>query len=52
MFVLKAASLAVYVVQGFYVWGRVPNRPAIIMLLVIIVGIFMTLTGIILYSLA
>jgi glycosyltransferase involved in cell wall biosynthesis len=45
-------ALAVYAVQGFYEWGRVPNGPAILMLLVIIVGTFMTLTGIILHSMA
>jgi glycosyltransferase involved in cell wall biosynthesis len=45
-------ALAVYIVQGFYEWGRVPNGPAILMLLVIIVGTFLTLTGIILHSMA
>jgi len=45
-------ALAVYVVQGFYEWGRVPNGPAILMLLAMIVGIFMTLTGIVLHSMA
>ena len=45
-------ALAGYAVQGFYEWGRVPNGPAILMLLVIIVGTFMTLTGIILHSMA
>jgi len=45
-------ALAVYVVQGFYYWGHVPNGPAILMILIIIVGTFMTLTGIILHSMA
>lgn len=45
-------ALAVYVVQGFYAYGRVPNGPAILMLLVTIVGTFMVLTGIILHSVA
>ena len=45
-------ALAVYVIQGFYSYGRVPNGPAILMLLVIIVGTFMILTGIILHSMA
>lgn len=45
-------ALAVYVVQGFYAYGRVPNGPAILMLLVMIVGTFMVLTGIILHSVA
>ena len=45
-------ALAVYVVQGFYEWGHVPNGPAILMILIIIVGTFMTLTGIILHSMA
>ena len=44
--------LAVYVVQGFYSYGRVPNGPAILMLLVVLVGTFMVLTGIILHSVA
>ena len=45
-------ALAAYVVRGFYSYGRVPNGPAILMLLVIIVGTFMILTGIILHSMA
>jgi len=45
-------ALAVYIVQGFYEWGHVSNGPAILMLLVIIVGTFLTLTGIILHSMA
>lgn len=45
-------ALAVYVVQGFYSYGRVPNGPAILMLLVTIVGTFMVLTGIVLHSMA
>ena len=45
-------ALAGYAVQGFYEWGRVPNGPAILMLLLVIVGTFMTLTGIILHSMA
>jgi len=44
--------LAVYVVQGFYSYGRVPNGPAILMLLVVLIGTFMVLTGIILHSVA
>ena len=44
--------LAVYVLQGFYSYGRVPNGPAILMLLITIVGTFMVLTGIILHSVA
>jgi len=45
-------ALAAYVVQGFNAYGHVPNGPAILMLLVTIVGTFMVLTGIILHSLA
>ena len=45
-------ALAVYVVQGFYAYGRVPNGPAILMLLVVLIGTFMALTGIILHSMA
>jgi glycosyltransferase involved in cell wall biosynthesis len=45
-------ALAAYAVQGFYEWGRVPNGPAILMVLLVIVGTFMTLTGIILHSMA
>jgi glycosyltransferase involved in cell wall biosynthesis len=44
--------LAVYVVQGFYSYGHVPNGPAILMLLVVLIGTFMVLTGIILHSVA
>ena len=44
--------LAVYVVQGFYSYGRVPNGPALLMLLVVLIGTFMVLTGIILHSVA
>jgi hypothetical protein len=44
--------LAVYVVQGFYSYGFVPNGPAILMLLVVLTGTFMVLTGIILHSVA
>jgi glycosyltransferase involved in cell wall biosynthesis len=52
IFICIGVVLAVYAVQGFYEWGRVPNGPAILMLLVLIVGTFMTLTGIILHSMA
>jgi glycosyltransferase involved in cell wall biosynthesis len=52
IFICIGVALAVYAVQGFYEWGRVPNGPAILMVLVIIVGTFMTLTGIILHSMA
>ena len=45
-------ALAAYVVQGFNAYGHVPNGPAILMLLVTIVGTFMVLTGIILHSVA
>jgi len=44
--------LAVYVVRGFYAWGHVPNGPAILMLLFMLVGTFLALTGIILDSVA
>ncbi len=52
IFISIGFALAVYAVQGFYEWGHVPNGPAILMLLLIIVGTFMTLTGIILHSMA
>jgi glycosyltransferase involved in cell wall biosynthesis len=52
IFIGIGVALAVYAVQGFYDWGRIPNGPAILMLLAIIVGTFMTLTGIILHSMA
>jgi glycosyltransferase involved in cell wall biosynthesis len=52
IFIGVGVALAVYAVQGFYTWGRVPNGPAILMLLLVIVGTFMTLTGIILHSMA
>jgi len=52
IFISIGVALAVYTVQGFYQWGRVPNGPAMLMLLVLIVGTFMTLTGIILHSMA
>jgi hypothetical protein len=45
-------ALAVYVVRGFYLWGHVPNGPAILMLLLTLVGTFLVLTGIILDSMA
>ena len=45
-------ALAVYVVQGFYLWGHVPNGPAILMLLFVIIGTFLALTGIVLDSMA
>jgi len=52
IFIGLGVALAVYAVQGFYAWGRIPNGPAILMLLLVIVGTFMTLTGIILHSMA
>ena len=52
IFIGIGVALAVYAVQGFYEWGRIPNGPAILMVLVVIVGTFMTLTGIILHSMA
>jgi glycosyltransferase involved in cell wall biosynthesis len=52
IFIGIGVALAVYAVQGFYEWGRIPNGPAILMVLFIIVGTFMTLTGIILHSMA
>jgi glycosyltransferase involved in cell wall biosynthesis len=52
IFIGIGVALAAYAVQSFYEWGRVPNGPAILMLLVVIVGTFMTLTGIILHSMA
>jgi glycosyltransferase involved in cell wall biosynthesis len=52
IFIGIGIALAVYAVQGFYAWGRIPNGPAILMLLLVIVGTFMALTGIILHSMA
>jgi hypothetical protein len=52
IFIGIGVALAVYVVQGFYAWGHVPNGPAILMLLVMLVGTFLVLTGIILDSMA
>jgi hypothetical protein len=50
IFIGTGVALAIYVVQGFYLWGRVPNGPAILMLLFTLVGTFLVLTGIILDS--
>jgi glycosyltransferase involved in cell wall biosynthesis len=44
--------LAWYVVQGFYLFGHVPLGPAILMLLALLVGTFLALTGIVLHSMA
>jgi hypothetical protein len=52
IFIGVGVALAVYAVQVYYDWGRLPNGPAILMLLLVIVGTFMTLTGIILHSMA
>jgi glycosyltransferase involved in cell wall biosynthesis len=52
IFIGIGIALAVYAIQGFYAWGRIPNGPAILMLLLVIVGTFMALTGIILHSMA
>jgi glycosyltransferase involved in cell wall biosynthesis len=52
IFIGIGVALAVYVVQGFYTWGQVPNGPAILMLLFTLVGTFLVLTGIILDSMA
>jgi hypothetical protein len=52
IFIATGVALAVYVVQGFYLWGHVPNGPAILMLLFTLVGTFLALTGIILDSMA
>jgi len=52
IFIGIGVALAVYVVQGFYIWGRVPNGPAILMLLFMLAGTFLTLTGILLDSMA
>ncbi|MGZ4901411.1 MAG: glycosyltransferase family 2 protein [Halobacteriota archaeon] len=53
-----AVLLAIGIALGFYVYqvylfmGRVPNGPAILTLLVVIIGTFMTFTGIILHTMA
>lgn len=52
IFIGIGVALAVYVVRGFYAWGHVPNGPAILMLLFMLVGTFLALTGIILDSMA
>ena len=52
IFISMGVALAVYVVQGFYAYGHVPNGPAILMLLFVLIGTFMALTGIILHSMA
>jgi glycosyltransferase involved in cell wall biosynthesis len=52
IFIGVGVTLAVYVVRGFYAWGHVPNGPAILMLLFMLVGTFLALTGIILDSMA
>jgi len=52
IFVGIGIALADYVIQGFYTWGRVPNGPAILMLLFLVIGTFLGLTGIILHSMA
>jgi glycosyltransferase involved in cell wall biosynthesis len=52
IFIGVGVSLAVYVIRGFYAWGHVPNGPAILMLLFLLVGTLLALTGIILDSMA
>jgi hypothetical protein len=52
IFIGTGVAMAVYVVRGFYLWGHVPNGPAILMLLLTLIGTFLVLTGIILDSMA
>jgi hypothetical protein len=50
--VFVGAAFGYYSYQVFLIIGKVPNGPAILTLLFILTGTFMTFTGIILHSVA